>query len=83
VKFWRVYSGFVHIQDCLTRKKAETVAVGREDVRFERLDIEGNYPHFDDEDLKLINESDLLKELLADVLPFLTIGKASTEEESQ
>jgi hypothetical protein len=66
MKFWPVESGFVHVKDCLTRDKAERQG-----------DIEREYPHFDAEDLKTIeNHPD---EQVRALLPLLVSGRAREE----
>ncbi len=81
MKFWRVYQEKpfrVHIQDCLTRVKAERVArdLDATEPRIEVLDIETMYPHFDAEDLETIRTNPIYQEQIGHLLPMLIAEKA-------
>lgn len=83
MKFYRVTSGFVHVQDVLTREKAERLAERIRDKKWFQvtteiatLSIERHHPHFDSEDLNTIRTNPIYLENVGHLLPFLECGRA-------
>lgn len=83
MKFWRVTSKFIHVQDCLTLEKAERLAERIRTRKWFRGTseitegvIERDYPHFDTEDLQTIRTNPIYFDNIGHLLPQLESGRA-------